>query len=75
MFLQIFSNETIENTTGGAIVIEFMNYAALAIVKNCVFYNNFGSQGGAISMTEGGALFALENEFSMLEDYRKQSIP
>ena len=32
MFVQIFSKETIENTTGGAIVIDALNYAGLAII-------------------------------------------
>ena len=70
MFIQIFEQETIENTAGGAIVVELMNYAGLTIVTNCVFYNNFGRKGGAISMNEGGGLFAYNNVFSMLKDYQ-----
>ena len=75
MFLQWFLNEKIENTTGGAIVVEKMNYIGFTFVQNCVFYNNFGSEGGAISLSEGGGLFAMANEFSMLTDYQKIGIP
>ena len=35
-----------------------MNYAGITVIADCVFYNTFGRSGGAISMTEGGALFA-----------------
>lgn len=64
-FLQFFKNETISNTVGGAIDLKNMNNAGLTIIENCIFYNNFGPEGGSINMEEGGSLFAIENHFSL----------
>ena len=46
-----------------------MNEAAMTIVKNSHFKNNFGTEGGSLSLIEGGAMIAISNNFTMSERY------
>ena len=65
LFVQMFLNEHVRNTVGGAISIEGMNFFGFTIVKDCDFRNNFGKDGGSINMNEGGNLFAKGNTFEL----------
>ena len=65
----LFFNETISNTIGGAIVVKNTNNAGVTILMDCLFYNNFGTEGGSINIDEGGALIAINVNFSLSKDY------
>ena len=54
---------------GGALVFRKMNNVGLTMIHNCTFKNNFGPEGGSISMSEGGVLYGTQNEFSLDENF------
>ena len=66
-FIQFFKYESFTFIIGVAIEFKNMNYAAITIVENCIFYNNIGSIGGSINMEEGGQLIGLSNHFFLAE--------
>ena len=55
----------ISNTFGGAINLNNANNVPITIIQNTDFSMNFGQNGAAISMTQGGALFIQNCTFSM----------
>ena len=45
---QMFQNETVRNTVGGAFLLQNLNTGGVSFFNMCNFYNNFGDNGGAI---------------------------
>ena len=46
-----------------------MNNAAVTMLFNCNFHNNFGAEGGSINVQEGGTLIAINVNFSLDKGY------
>lgn len=63
--LHTFINETVTHTAGGAILIKNMNQAGVTLFIDCTFRGNYGTDGGSILMQEGGALIAINVEFTL----------
>ena len=68
-FFQYFVKETFSDTVGGALVFRKMNQVGLTMIHQCTFKNNFGPEGGSISMTEGGVLYGTQNKFSLDKEF------
>lgn len=75
-FTLYFDEEKVSFTEGGALIIKNLNNIGVTFVKDSVFHETYepnvnmrlssqGSEGAAISLTNGGALFAENNVFKM----------
>ena len=73
IYLQMFLNETFENTFGGALYFNELNTGGMAIVMNSTFYNTFGVNGGAIYMARAGIIYARNVTFSGDPGFKKRS--
>ena len=62
---QMFVNETIRHSVGGAIVVKNANGASYTIFLDCYFFNNFGRQGASIGLSSGGGFAAFGTMFEM----------
>lgn len=71
LFVQLFFEEHVEYTVGGAIIFKNMDHAGVTIFESCTFVNNFGASGGSIQMENGGLLFILNNAFSLDTSFLK----
>ena len=63
-YFQLFLNETVRNTVGGAIFVASLNTGGMTVLNNCTFFNNFGLEGGSIKVDNGGIIYAVDNRFS-----------
>lgn len=69
--MQTYQGETFNNIYGGAIYVTEKLGQHVKIIKDSVFYNNFGDEGAAISITNGGLLLITNTTFRMDEAYLK----
>ena len=72
-FVQLFQNETIVNTIGGAIYIANMNSGGTTAIFDSYFHNNFGDYGGSIRLDRAGIIVARNNVFSSSANSQRPS--
>ena len=73
-FIQMFNDEKVSNTIGGAIFVNEFNDGGMTILLNSTFYNNFGEEGGSLRFDRGGILFADNVSFSNDPGFKTPSI-
>ena len=62
--IQQYENETMSNIYGGSIFVHDTINRMVTIVRNSVFFNNFGDEGAAITVKQGGLLFVINSTFT-----------
>ena len=65
----LFENEYIETCFGSAMHITNDN-AAVTMIRNTTFHNNFYSQGASIYLDKGGGFYCKFCTFSMDEKFK-----